>query len=160
MLSSYRNNNLNKYWLYWEAVLQKSPEAEHHMWSTLVSMLPHSKKIYEEKLLQHGQWQRWMDYQLSTEREPLDYRVSVFQPIEKNAPELLLPFYHQAVDRYVVQKNRDSYKSAVKLLKRLAKLYKKTKQEERWELFITAFAMRYSRLRALQEELRRGKLIS
>ena len=101
-----------------------------------------------------------MDYQLSIGKEPLDFRVSVMQPIEKHEPELLLPFYHQAVERYILLKNRVSYKAAVKLLKRLSKLYKKIKQEERWEQFITAFASRHSRLRALQEELRKGKLIS
>jgi uncharacterized Zn finger protein len=81
------------------------------------------------------------------------------QPIEKDAPELLLPFYHQAVERYIAHKNRDGYKAAVKLLKRLSKIYKKMKREEPWEQFITALAVRNSRLRALQEELRKGKLI-
>jgi hypothetical protein len=33
------------------------------------------------------------------------------------------------------------------------------KNEERWETFIDAFSSRHSRLRALQEELRKGKLI-
>ncbi len=159
LLSSHRNNNLHDYWIYWEETLQHLPDAEPSMWATLVRMLPYTEKIYEEKLLTHNKWQEWMDYQLSMGREPLDYRVGVFQPIEKNAPELMFPFYHQAVERYIVQKNRDSYKQAVKLLKRLSKLYKKMKQETRWELFITAFSNRYSRLRALQEELRKGKLI-
>ena len=160
LLSNHRNNKLSHYWTCWEATVLHLPEAEQSMWSTLISMLPHSRHIYEDKLLAHGKWKQWMDYQLSTGKEPLDFRVTVFQPIEKNAPELLLPFYHQAVERYIVQKNRDSYKQAVKLLKRLSKLYKKTKQEARWGLFITALATRNSRLRALQEELRRGKLIS
>lgn len=159
LLSSHRNNNLNDYWIYWEEIIQHLPEAEPSMWSTLVHMLPCSEKIYEEKLLAHSKWQQWMDYQLSIGSEPLDYLVGVFQPIEKNAPELMLPFYHQAVERYTLQKNRDSYKQAVKLLKRLSKLYKKIKQEVRWEVFITTFTNRYSRLRALQEELRKGKLI-
>ncbi|WP_054954888.1 SWIM zinc finger family protein [Paenibacillus dakarensis] len=160
LLASYRNHNLKSYMAYWDQVVQEQPEAEQHLWNTLVDMLPYSKDIYQETLLAHGKWQEWMDYQLSTGREPLEFRVSVLQPIEKNAPELLLPFFHQAVERYILQKNRSSYKSAVKLLKRLAKLYKKLKQEERWENFITAFSERHSRLRALQEELRRGKLIS
>jgi hypothetical protein len=160
LLSSHRKVNLNHYLVYWEALLQHQPEAEPHMWDTLVGMLPYSSPIYQEKLLTHNKWRQWMDYQLSTGKEPLDFRVAVLQPIEKYAPELLLPFYHQAVERYILHKNRDSYKAAVKLLKRLSKLYKKMKQEARWEEFITTFAGRHSRLRALQEELRRGKLIS
>lgn len=159
LLVRYRNNNLTSYMVYWEETTQHLPEAEKAMWDTLVHMLPSSKKIYEETLLTHHQWQQWMDFQLSLGKEPMDFRVSVLQPIDKHAPELLLPFYHQAVERYVLLKNRTSYKSAVKLLKRLSKLYKKMKKEERWELFITTFSSRYSRLRALQEELRKGKLI-
>ncbi|MFC7678988.1 SWIM zinc finger domain-containing protein [Paenibacillus sp. GCM10028914] len=160
LLANYRNHKLNSYMAYWDQAVQQLPEAEQFLWDTLVDMLPHSKDIYQETLLAHGKWQQWMDYQLSTGREPLEFRVSVLQPIEKHAPELLLPFYHQAVDRYILQKNRSSYKSAVKLLKRLSKLYKKLKREQRFEIFMEGFAGRHSRLRALQEELRKGKLIS
>ena len=160
MLSSLREKHLNEYVAFWNKVIQHFPGSEQHLWNSLVNMLPYSKNIYEEALLAHGKWQQWMDYQLSIGKEPLEFRVSVMQPIEKHEPVLLLPFYHQAVERYILLKNRVSYKAAVKLLKRLSKLYKKIKQEERWEQFITAFASRHSRLRALQEELRKGKLIS
>ncbi len=159
-LSSYRKGSLEPYLVYWEKTVQHLPEAEPRMWETLLRMLPYSSDIYEQSLLTHGKWQQWMDYHLSAGREPADFRVSDLQPIEKHAPELLLPFYHQAVERNVLEKNRHSYKAAVRLLKRLDKLYKKLKQEDRWELFFTAFSRRHSRLRALQEELRKGKLLS
>jgi tetratricopeptide (TPR) repeat protein len=159
-LSSYRRGSLEPYLIYWEKTVEQLPEAEPRMWDTLVRMLPYSSDIYEQSLLTHGKWQQWMDYHLSAGREPANFRVSDLQPIEKHAPELLLPFYHQAVERNVLEKNRHSYKAAVRLLKRLNKLYKKLKQEDRWELFFTAFSGRHSRLRALQEELRKGKLLS
>ncbi|OME82262.1 hypothetical protein BK120_16540 [Paenibacillus sp. FSL A5-0031] len=154
-----RINALEIFYSYWDDVIEHIPDAEQLMWAPLIQSLPYASSIYEGKLLRHAKWQQWIDYQLSTGTEPLDYRVGVFAPIEKHAPELLLPFYHQAVERYVLLKNRPGYKTAVKLLKRLAKLYKKRKDEERWETFITAFASNHSRLRALQEELRKGKLI-
>jgi len=155
-----RFNSLEIFYLYWDDVLEHIPGAERLMWEPLVQSLPYTSSIYEQKLLHHAKWQQWIDFQLSTGTEPLDYRVSVFAPIEKHAPELLLPFYHQAAERNVLLKNRQGYKTAVKLFKRLAKLYKKRKDEERWEAYITAFASRHSRLRALQEELRKGKLIT
>lgn len=158
-MESQRLNSLTSFYRYWDSVIAHIPGAEQQMWAPLIQMLPYTKAIYEEKLLLYAKWQQWIDYQLSTSSEPLDYRVSVLAPIEKHAPELLLPFFHQAAERYVLLKNRDGYKAAVKLLKRLAKLYKKMKDEERWESYITAFASRNSRLRALQEELRRGNLI-
>ncbi|KOY14252.1 SWIM zinc finger family protein [Paenibacillus xylanivorans] len=160
LLANRRNSPLNDYMQLWDTAIHHLPDVEHRMWDTLVSMLPHSRPAYEEAMHSRGQWRRWMDFQLSTETEPLEFRVAVLQPIEKDAPELLLPFYHQAVDRYIGHKNRDGYKAAVKLLKRLSKIYKKLKQEEHWEQFITTLAVRNSRLRALQEELRKGKLIS
>jgi hypothetical protein len=151
--------NLSDYAGYWKEAVLRVPETETLMWDTLSGMLPISREIYEDLLLDYGRWQDWMDCQLSSGKAPSDFRVSDLQPLEKNAPELLLPFYHQAVERFVVEKNRHSYKAAVKLLKRLAKLYKKLKREERWEEFLEAFTSRNSRLRALQEELRKGKLI-
>ncbi|RKP50014.1 hypothetical protein D7Z26_19555 [Cohnella endophytica] len=154
-----RNQNLRPYADYWEMAIPHVPEAETRMWDALASLLPHSRHLYEEKMLARGEWKRWMDYHLSMDSDPMDFRVTDLQPLEKNAPELLLPFYHQAVERYVLLKNRDGYKTAVKMMKRLAKLYKKLKQEPRWELFLDAFASRHSRLRALQEELRKGKLL-
>lgn len=151
--------NLREYAGYWDETVQRMPEAEPLMWDTLAAMLPLSREIYENRLLAYEKWQEWMDYQLSAGKAPSDFRVSDLQPVEKNAPQLLLPFYHQAVERFVLEKNRHSYKAAVKLLKRLAKLYKKLKREERWEEFLETFIARYSRLRALLEELRKGKLI-
>ncbi|REE86516.1 SWIM zinc finger protein [Paenibacillus taihuensis] len=158
-LGSFRTDELATYGDYWAAALAHVPEAEPRMWTTLAAMLPYSRTLYEDALIAHSKWREWMDYHMSCGREPLDFRATQLKPIEKDAPELLLPFYHQAVERYVLLKNRDSYKAAVKLLKRLLKLYRKLKREERWEQFMDAFAARHSRLRALQEELRRGDLL-
>jgi len=159
MLKYRRIYKLDNYSQYWDLAVKEVPDAETLMWSTLADMLPSSRDVYDEKLLSYGKYQEWMDYQLAAGREPAGFRVTKLQPLEKNAPEMLLPFYHQAVERYVTEKNRGSYKAAVKLMKRLQKLYKKMKQEERWESFLNAFTVRHSRLRALQEELRKGKLI-
>ncbi|MDO7908184.1 hypothetical protein Q5741_17410 [Paenibacillus sp. JX-17] len=160
LLSGVRSGQLKEYTAQWLICAEQVPGAEALMWSALRGMLPSTATIYQELLLARGRWREWMDYQLSAGKEPLEYRVTELQPLEKEAPELLLPFYHQAVERYVLQKNRSSYKSAVKLLKRLAKLYKKLKQQERWDAYIEGFAVRHSRLRALQEEIRKGKLLS
>ncbi|WP_410513145.1 SWIM zinc finger family protein [Paenibacillus sp. BR2-3] len=150
---------LEEYSFYWDQAVKELPDTEPQMWNALTAMLPSSRDMYDEKLLSHSKYQEWMDYQLSAGREPAHFRVTKLQPLEKHAPETLLPFYHQAVERYVSEKNRDSYKAAVKLMKRLQKLYKKMKQEERWASFLNVFTVRHSRLRALQEELRKGKMI-
>ncbi|WP_025695613.1 SWIM zinc finger family protein, partial [Paenibacillus durus] len=117
LLQGHRRHSLGSYARHWEEAVRLLPGAEPQMWRVLADMLPLSGGIYEEKLLAHGRWREWMDYQLSSGRDPADFRVRELQPIEKNAPELLLPFYHQAVERHVSEKNRSSYKAAVKLLK-------------------------------------------
>lgn len=160
LLNLRKASGVRAYSEYWDLAVRHLPEAGPRMWDSLVSLLPHTRELYEEKLLETGQWRRWMDFQLSMSSDPLEFRVTDLAPIEKNDPEALLPFYHQAVERYVLLKNRDGYKTAVKLLKRLAKLYKRLKREPLWEAFIDAFADRHSRLRALQEELRKGKLLT
>ncbi|NGM84992.1 hypothetical protein G5B47_21560 [Paenibacillus sp. 7124] len=158
LLAGQRRNGLESYARFWEEAVRLLPESEPLMWRELAAMLPLSGSIYEEKLLERGRWREWMDYQLSSGKDPANFRVRDLQPLEKHAPELLLPFYHQAVERYVLEKNRSSYKAAVKLLKRLNKLYKKIKAEDRFERYLESFTARHSRLRALQEELRKGKL--
>ncbi|NGZ77256.1 hypothetical protein [Saccharibacillus alkalitolerans] len=151
--------NLDDYGRMWDETLEHLPDAEPRMWAALSGMLPYASTFYETKLLERERWDEWMDYQLSTGAEPSRFKVTELAPIEKNAPEQLLPFYHQAVERMVEQRSRDGYKAAVKLLKRLEKLYRKMKREERWDFFMESFNARYGRLRALQEELKKGKLM-
>lgn len=152
-------SGLADYGRVWDETLAHLPEAELRMWATLSGMLPYASDFYSAKLLERERWDEWMDYQLSSGAEPSSFKVSALAPLEKNAPELLLPFYHQAVERLVEHRNRDGYKRAAKLIKRLEKLYKKMKREERWETFMESFNAKYGRLRALQEELKKGKLM-
>lgn len=147
------------YITFWKTAISHVPEAEKHLWPVLEEMLPHSLPIMEDLLYEQGKWKPWLELQLVQGHDPHYHRVSVLQPIEKEAPELLLPFYHQAIEQYVALKNRSDYKLAVKLLKRLEKVYKKMKQTERWDRFFTGFMERHSRLRALQEEMKKGKLL-
>ena len=72
---------------------------------------------------------------------------------------MLLPILHQAVDGLIEQKNRVSYKQAVRLLKKLRTIYKKLKRVPEWEAFIDKLLKRYKRLRAFQEECVRAKLV-
>lgn len=159
LLESRYKDVMDSYAVCWSKTVEQLPAAEERMWVTLREMLPYSERIYEQLMLERGQWRQWMDYQLSNDVDALAIRAADLKPLEKHAPEVLLPFYHQAVERYVLEKNRGSYKKAVRLLKRLSKLYAKMKLTARWEPFIDSFTDKHSRLRALQEELRKGKLI-
>lgn len=142
----------------WDELIRHRPDAEAGMWDTIAGMLPASGSFYEAKLHEYGRLDDWLDYHMSIGTDPLELRATELSPAETKAPDMLLAYYHQGVERYVLLRNRDGYKAAVKLLKRLAKLYKKLKRVDRWDGFFASFAERHSRLRALQEELKKGKL--
>jgi tetratricopeptide (TPR) repeat protein len=154
-----RTRELDTYAKYWQKAVAHYPEAEELMWKAFESLLPRSYFLIENVLYEQGKWKAWLEMQILQGHDPLFHRVSVLQPIEKEAPQLLLPYYHQAVNHYVGLKNRHDYKAAVRLLKRLEKVYKKMKQPGHWDTFFAGFVERHSRLRALQEELRKGKLL-
>jgi hypothetical protein len=154
-----RHLEVDVYVSYWKLVVAALPEAETDMWQSLGELLPTTYRIIEELYYEKRQWKPWIEMQIAQGYDPFTHRVHVLQPIEKESPELLLPYYHQAVEHYIRLKNRHDYKSAVRLLKRLEKVYKKMKQPERWDAFFTRFVSRFSRLRALQEELKKGKLL-
>ncbi|OCT15610.1 hypothetical protein A8709_16215 [Paenibacillus pectinilyticus] len=154
-----RHYVVEDYAAYWKIAVAHLPEAEEPMWEALKELLPSSYRLIESLLYERREWKSWIEMQIVQGYDPFTHRVNVLQPIEKESPELLLPYYHQAVEHYIRLKNRHDYKAAVRLLKRLEKVYKKMKQPERWEAFFTPFVSRYSRLRALQEELKKGKLL-
>ncbi len=79
--------------------------------------------------------------------------------MKKEAPEAALPLYHLATVQAIEERNRKSYRRAVRYLKKLRMLYKRLKRTDEWNAFIIQIANLHSRLRALQEELRKGKLI-
>jgi hypothetical protein len=123
------------------------------------SLLPRSFRDYSDHLMKTGRYRQWVDLQLAHRMMPAHLRSDELAQVEAHDPELLLPLYHQSAERYILEKNRNSYKAAVRLLRRLKSLYGKLGQEERWNEFIHRFVGKYGRLRALQEELRKGKLM-
>lgn len=122
-------------------------------------LLPQSRDIYTIYLIENGD-ARQVAHMLLSQGHPIYYvDRDILRHLEKTDLRLVLPLYHQDAERYILEKNRQSYKQAVRLLKKLAGFYKKLKEQDRWQLYIGQLAERHSRLRAFQEELRKGKLI-
>jgi hypothetical protein len=125
----------------------------------LSALLPRSYYAYTEVLMKMGRYRRWVNFHLAeriglSSLYPVDMRA-----IEAHDPALLLPVYHQSIDSYIKQKNRTAYKEAIRLLRKLAAIYKQLDRQDRYEAYIAKLTRHYSRLRAFQEELKRGKLI-
>lgn len=122
-------------------------------------LLPHSRYHYHNYLLQKQDYRKWVELQVYVDNslEYMDrYTIDL---ITKEDPAALEPLYHDTIMKLINQRTRDSYKKAVRYLKRLQKLYKKTKKMPQWELYISTLIKRTKRLRAFQEECQKGKLI-
>jgi hypothetical protein len=126
---------------------------------TAKGFLPYSYFPYAAFLMGEEHYRSWADLCMYMNLTPQDVDAQSLKLVEKADPRSVLPFYHHAVDQYIQEKNRDSYKQAVKIMKKLHRTYKKLKELERWELYLQHTARQYSRYRAFQEELRKGKLI-
>lgn len=125
------------------------------------SWLPRSFDSYADYLLGAGLFREWVEFNISHlayERQSINN--SALRYLESRQPAILIPFYHQWAARLIEEKKRDSYREAVSLLKKLRGLYNKQKMGKEWNAFISRLASHYPRLRAFQEELRKGKLIS
>ncbi|PLT31737.1 SWIM zinc finger family protein [Peribacillus deserti] len=121
--------------------------------------LPYSYYEYSRVLFDREEYQKWVELQMfSGETLTLTGNESL-KILQAKEPSLLLPLYHHAVLSNLEQKNRQAYKAAVRYLKKLKALYKKLKQENRWDEYIENLSVSTKRLRAFQEELQRGKLI-
>ncbi|MCZ8523101.1 SWIM zinc finger family protein [Paenibacillus caseinilyticus] len=121
------------------------------------ALLPRSLDYYAEELMHAGRYREWVDVHLVLGYTPMDFRVSELKPIETENRELLLPWYHHSVELYIAEKNRDAYKRAVRLLKKLQSHYKKLKRTDTWERYLDYLTTRYSRFRALQQEMQKLK---
>ncbi|MDR4168555.1 SWIM zinc finger family protein [Bacillus nitratireducens] len=125
----------------------------------LQELLPYSFTNYEQYVLAKKQYRAWAELHLLYGFEAIELLKEPLKDIEKEAPEAALPLYHLAATEAIEERNRKSYRRAVRYLKKLRMLYKRLKRTDEWDAFIIHIANLHSRLRALQEELRKGKLI-
>lgn len=121
--------------------------------------LPKSSGMYEKSLIVSKQYKTWVHFHIYNQSLPTDIGRDEIKQVESFDTALLLPLYHQFAYRLIQHKTRNSYKMAVRSLKKLRTYYKKLKRSEEWEQYIIGLTNQYKRLRALQEELRKGKLI-
>jgi hypothetical protein len=125
----------------------------------LLQTLPYSFYEYEQLLFQRGQYDRWSELYSFVGIPFGDLPKDRVKVVEKEQPEALFALLHQTVQREIDVKNRSSYKAAVRHLKKLRTLYKKTKRVDEWQFFLDTLLEKTKRLRAFHEECKRSKLI-
>lgn len=126
---------------------------------SLVQTLPYSYREYDQFLYERKNFDKWAELQAFIGFDIHMLPKDQVKEVQKLDPVVLLPLYHQAVQKSIEQKNRSSYKEAVKLLKKLRTIYKKEKRVQEWDDYMERLTQQTKRLRAFQEECKRGKLI-
>lgn len=150
-------HHADEYLDFWgEAAAYVDIDKEHR--EVMIGLLSASYGHYARFLLEKEEFQSWADLNLALHVSPEYLDSAVLKKVEKADVRVLLPIYHYAVEESIQYKNRDGYKQAVKLLKKLAAAYKKLKQTPRFEAYLVQLIKQYSRYRAFLEELRKGKL--
>jgi hypothetical protein len=125
-----------------------------------VQLLPFSFYHFNDYLFTQKKYREWAELQNLRGNDISDIEKWRIDAVAKETPQVLLPLYHEAIDKLLLNKNRDSYKKTVKYLKKLRTLYKKQKRVEVWSAFFEDLMNKTKRLRAFHEECRKGKLIN
>ncbi|MCY9593413.1 SWIM zinc finger family protein [Paenibacillus chitinolyticus] len=134
----------------------KHADADDEWVRIMETLLPRSYYVYTGYLLQTKRYRQWVDLQIANRIGPQNLYALELRSVEESDPSLLLPLYHQAVERSVLEKNRTSYKTAVRLLKKLHGYYTTLGRKREWETYINRLSDHFVRLRAFQEELEKG----
>ncbi|HWO98831.1 MAG TPA: hypothetical protein VNM45_21445 [Bacillus sp. (in: firmicutes)] len=122
-------------------------------------LLPYSFVEYSQYLYEQRQLQAWLELQAAFRYDILEYDRSILKDIERENPRWLLPIYHQSIQQLIERKTRSSYEEAVLHLTELKRLYKKLQNEQGFTIYMQQLAQSTKRLRALQEALKKGKLV-
>ncbi|MEZ7172477.1 hypothetical protein [Sporosarcina sp. OR05] len=75
-----------------------------------------------------------------------------------NDPASVMPLLHTYAMQFIQEKNRHSYRRAVRLFKNMKTGAKKSGKIEFWNRYIDTVREQYKRLRALSEEMEKGNL--
>jgi hypothetical protein len=126
----------------------------------MTQLLPHSYSELSDHWLDQKRYEEWADLQMLVGSRPEDVGASALREIAKLAPRALMPLYHQSVEASIQTRNRQGYRIAVKQLKKLERLYKADKDVSRWDQYIAGLVRKHQRLRAFQEELWKGKIVT
>lgn len=121
-------------------------------------LLPYSYEELAAELLKRKQYEEWVKLQMAAESSPLTVNRSLLKEIEAKRSDLLVPFYHQSIDRYIQEKKRESYRQAVLLIDQLRLYYERQGEAERFVQYVNKLVAKYHVLRAFREELGRSNL--
>lgn len=148
---------LADFYLYFIKQYSDENNLESVYFHTLQAWLPYSFSDFSNYLMEHKDYRSWVELQLFNEISIEYIDEDDMKKVESVDRSCLLPLYHNAIEEKINLKNRNAYRQAAKYLRKLRTHYRALKEELIWENYINHLALKYKRLRAFQEELRKGK---
>lgn len=133
---------------------------ERYFRQALIGLLPRSADAYARFLADGERYGEWVYFHLLNGTEPDRLERSHRLRAESRAPRLMLPLYHQAIERLIAAKSRTAYREIAKLAKRLKSLYQSLGEEDRFHIYLDQLQERNGRQHALLEELQKGNLLA
>lgn len=131
-----------------------------HLYEKLLTHgLPDTYWQYEDYLYRMEQYEKWADLVIYRGFSVYSLSGDRLKFLEREHPEMLLPIYHQSIERHLAAKNRADYREAVRELKKLRTLYRTLKRQNDWEQYFQLLLEKTKRMRAFIEECERGRLI-
>ncbi|TYR80147.1 replication initiation protein [Priestia megaterium] len=121
-------------------------------------LLPYSFIEYSEYLYHANQIKAWVELQTLL---PFDHdeAMNIFEYVKEKDQQLLIPIYHQLIDRLLHEKKKQSYELAYQYLTKVKDLYVHTKQLPAWENYLLYLKEATKSLRSFQQLLKKGDLI-
>lgn len=165
------NQAFHSYHNYWKKLSDQSKDSKYtEAWERLMlRMLPRSFTMYSDALIKRQHYRQWVNLQLMYGLSPSEVSPIELKTIENSEPALLLPVYFQAIEKEIARKNRTSYKTAVRWIKKVRQLCTRASDKQQaagskaptrpnyiFDHYIEELRLRYARLRALMEELQKG----
>lgn len=123
------------------------------------SLLPFSYVSLSYFLIGRGDYAEWVDLQILVDADLTDLDRAGLKSVIKEAPALSLPLLHRGIHAFIAERNRSSYRKAVRYMKRMRTIYKKEKRSDEFDRWLEWTLGETKRLRAFQEECKKGGLL-
>lgn len=149
---------VSDFFFYLDAYFKQTKD--HHLYERYCqTCMPYAFTEYSQLLYAQQRYTEWIEIHSFVGFSISELEKELIKQIAKEEPEALIPSYHREISLLLDQKNRSAYRESVKMLKKLRTLYNKTKKIAMWERYVRQLQDSTKRLRAFQEEMKKGKLI-
>lgn len=101
----------------------------------LLQTLPYSYRDYDDFLFSQKSYDKWGELHAFIGFGLESISNEKIKQVQKDDPVVLLPLFHQSVQKHIALKNRGNYRQAVRELKKIRTIYKKLKRQDEWEQF-------------------------